>query len=406
MKLLLDADYSLGHHNQKRARWLLCLLLVFFAVNNLSAGKRLDKPVTKTTTVPVNHYNKFTNHQGSVLPGISDIATYQYLRLQLAKGLINTDDIMIRFQRGANPDFDINVDARYFQGNGQVNLCSFSSDGVPLAINLQPYPKTSEPIGLKVFVKTDGSYQLNLTQIVNIPRLFDVWLMDAYQKDSIDMRKFPNYRFNVLKSDTNSFGSKRFKLVIRQNPVYAFQLLNFTAIKIVDSTGVRLSWDTKNEADYTRFTIERSTDNGATFRALDTLLSGGLGSYSIKDNIPASGSNIYRLKLQDFNNTITYSAQIMVSFSTVKDQQAKTSINLFPNPVISEVNLVITPKLSAPDIFDIRIFNMTGLLVKQASSAQTSWQGNVESLKPGTYIIKVSNQKDNSPIGNTKFVKL
>ncbi len=345
------------------------------------------------------------NKDSSAFTGTSDIANYQYLRLQLAKDPINTDDILIRFQKDASSVFDVDVDARYFQGFGQVSLSSFSSDGVPLAINLQPYPKTSESIGLKVLTKTDGPYKLNITQIANIPRLFDIWLMDAYTKDSIDMRKHATYSFNVLKSDTNTYGSKRFILVIRQNLAYAYQLLDFTATKITDSTWVRLVWDTNNEQNYTNFTVERSIDNGMTFTVLDTLSSSGLGNYSFLDKAPIIGQNIYRLKQQDFNNTVTYSATALVSFSNVKEQPAD-NLGLFPNPVVSQLNLVIIPRPSETGNFEISIFNMAGFLVKQASSAQNNWQGDVADLKPGTYIIKVSNLKDKSLVGHSKFVKL
>jgi len=323
----------------------------------------------------------------------------------LAKDPINTDDILIRFQKDISSVFDVDVDAQYFQGNGQVNLSSFSSDGISLAINLQPYPKISESIGLKVITKTDGPYQLNLTQIVNIPRLFDIWLKDAYTKDSIDMRKHATYSFNVLKSDSNTFGSKRFTLVIRQNPAYTYQLLNFTATKITDSTRVHLAWDTENEQDYTNFTVERSTDNGLTFRVLDTVTSSGLGSYSFADKNPIIGQNIYKLKQEDFNNTTTYSDAVVVSFSDFREPPGG-SLGLFPNPVLNQLNLVITPRPVEATSFQIRIFNISGFLVRQASSMQNNWQGDVGDLKPGTYIIKVSDLRDNSLVGNTKFVKL
>ncbi|MGZ3811930.1 MAG: beta strand repeat-containing protein, partial [Mucilaginibacter sp.] len=159
-------------------------------------------------------------------------ANVQYLRLQLAKDSINTDDMLIRFNKGAVSQYDDNVDAAYRQGYGQVSLCSMSSDYVPLAISVQPLPKTSETIALNVNTSADGNYQLNMKNITGIPQLYDIWLMDAYKKDSLDMRHNATYSFDVIKSDTNTYGSKRFSLVIRQNPAYAYRLLNFTASKI------------------------------------------------------------------------------------------------------------------------------------------------------------------------------
>jgi hypothetical protein len=51
------------------------------------------------------------------------------------------------------------------------------------------------------------------------------------------------------------------------------------------------------------------------------------------------------------------------------------------------------------------ISNSSGLMVKQATSSQLTWQANISDLVPGTYIIRVFSAKDQAEIGNTKFVK-
>ena len=134
-------------------------------------------------------------------------ANTQYLRLQLAKDTINTDDMLIRFTSNASTTYSPGIDAPYKQGFGQVSISSLSSDHVPLAISVKPLPAKSENIGLNVNTTADGIYQLNMKQLVGIPQLFDIWLMDTYKKDSLDMRNNPTYSFNVIKSDTNSYGS-------------------------------------------------------------------------------------------------------------------------------------------------------------------------------------------------------
>ena len=89
--------------------------------------------------------------------------------------------------------------------------------------------------------------------------------MDKYKGDSLDMRQNITYRFNIYKTDSTSFGSKRFTLVIRQNPAYAYRLLDFTAAKLREVRKVQITWNTVNEGNYTNFTVERSVDNGKTF---------------------------------------------------------------------------------------------------------------------------------------------
>ncbi|MDB5135222.1 MAG: C-terminal target protein [Mucilaginibacter sp.] len=335
----------------------------------------------------------------------NNTADSQYLRLQLAKDSINTDDILVRFNSSAKTEFDINFDANYKQGSGAVSLSSLSSDHIPLAINVQPLPKQSEAIRLSINTTADGIYQLNMKQLIGIPQLFDIWLMDAYKKDSLDMRHNPTYSFNLLKSDTNTFGIKRFSLVIRQNPAYAYRLLDFTATKVATVTQVQIVWKTEHEQNYTNFTVERSTDNGATFNVIGGLLGSAQSVYSLIDKNPIAGQNLYRLKQEDINNTITYSNVVPVLYSDLSNTVVGNKLSVYPNPASNLLNLNITAKSQEATSYNITITNSLGMPVKQATSAQTLWQTGIGNLLPGTYVIQVVNNKDKTMVGKTKFVK-
>jgi hypothetical protein len=76
-----------------------------------------------------------------------------------------------------------------------------------------PYAK-GMAIGLHVSAKSNGIYLLKVSYLNKIPSDVRIWLKDAYKKDSLDLR-IGNYSFNVLKSDTSSFGSGRFKIILR-----------------------------------------------------------------------------------------------------------------------------------------------------------------------------------------------
>jgi len=258
-----------------------------------------------------------------------------------------------------------------------------------------------------VNANTDGIYSLTLKDIVSVPRLYDIWLMDKYKNDSLDMRQNLTYHFNILKSDTNSFGSKRFTLVIRQNPAYAYQLLDFAATKVQDARQVQVQWSTVNEGNYTRFTIERSIDNGKTFDVLGGVPATDQGKYSLIDKNPVNGQNLYRLKQEDINNTITYSKVVSVQYAIQSNNIVNNILSIYPNPVTSNISLSIAAK-NTSDIasYNIKFMNSSGIVVKQVTSSQSSWQGSISSLEPGTYVVQVLNTKDASLIGQTKFVKL
>lgn len=333
----------------------------------------------------------------------------QYLRLQLAKDVINKDEIVVLFKAGASTKYDPKNDAIYFSGTGQVNISSYSSDLVPLSFNIQPLPATSATIGLNVNTKTNGRYQLNMTELIGIPQLFDIWLMDAYTKDSLDMRHNATYSFIVSKIDSNTFGSKRFTLVIRQNRAYACHLLSFTANKVANVKQVQILWGAENEQDYTKYTVERSTDNGKTYTIIDALNSDGHGTYSFTDKSPVTGQNLYRLKQEDINNAITFSTNAQVFFSNMDNALAggdsAVSLSVYPNPVSNIINIAIAEKLPQTTTYNITITNISGFPVKQVTTTQPNWQGEISDLQTGVYLVKVINSKDKSLIGYSKFAK-
>lgn len=346
----------------------------------------------------------------------------QYLRVKLLKDTTTADEIYVNFKDNALPKFVFGEDAAQKLGYGVASLASMSSDGIPLSINALALPRESGTIHLNVGANTDGKYQLTVPQIKNIPALYDVWLMDAYKKDSVNIRQNPAYSFNIDKSDTTSFGASRFSLVVRQNPALGLHLVNFNATKA--AVGAQVVWTTLNEENYTHFTVERSTDGGVTFNVLGGFLSSALGNYTFSDKDPLMTTNRYRLKLEDFNGNISYSNTVTLLYGN-SASNIGGNISVYPNPASSTINLSVTPfsssaqglkygllqntsSLKNPDgvSYDIRIFNITGAVVRSATSSSAAWQDNVSNLAPGTYIIQVINNSDKSEVGKSTFVKL
>jgi hypothetical protein len=330
----------------------------------------------------------------------------QYLRIQLFKDAVNNEDAILFFRSTASSSFVLNEDGTYLKGGNAVSMSTLSADKVALAVNLLPLPKTSQSVPLNISATSDGAYQLNLTEIQNIPNLFDVWLMDAYKKDSLDIKHNPTYSFAIANGDTNSTGSHRFTLVIRQNAAYSYHLLNFTGNKV--SGGDELNWTTQNEENYTGFVLERNTNNGNGFVALGSVPANGSGSYSYLDTSPA-GMNLYRLKQTDFNGTVTYSNVVQIGYAGLANSiLAGNNISVYPNPVkdVLNLNILISNNVNANATYSIDITNSSGSKIKTYTSQQTTWQNNTSDLLPGVYIVKVINNADKSIIGTTKFIKL
>jgi len=295
---------------------------------------------------------------------------------------------------------------------------------VALSINFLPLPKkTQQVIRLKVTTTSSGRLSLQKTALDKLPAIYELWLMDRYKKDSLDLRNNADYAFDINKSDTGSYGDNRFYIVARQNKALGVHLLNFTATK--QPTSVPIAWKTENEDNYTNFTVERSTDGGVTFEVLGGFASNSQGDYTFVDKNPVNTVDIYRLKIEDLNGDITYSKAITIVYDPSKVVATTSKINVFPNPAVGMVHVAINqPGLTTSGLsgvqsvthqatfnapqasYGIKIISITGSIIKTATSTTPDWQDNVSSLLPGTYIVQVVNNSDNSVVGKSSFVKL
>jgi len=136
------------------------------------------------------------------------------LRLKLVKDNTNYDETLFFFKHESTPAYDAMQDGKYLAGFGQVSLASISSDGKDLVVNSLNYTPGMS-IGLDVNAKTDGTYSFQVSLQKNLPADIHVWLKDNLLKDSVNVRT-ANYNFDISKADPNSFGSKRFELIIKR----------------------------------------------------------------------------------------------------------------------------------------------------------------------------------------------
>ena len=341
----------------------------------------------------------------------------------------NSDDIAIGFLPGSATQYNNQLDSRYLPGiDAPEGLASFSSDNVRLSVNIVPLPALAAlVIRLDVEAANSNAFTLERTQLDSIPQIYDIWLMDKYTKDSVNLRTNNSYAFNINKNDTTSFGANRFTVVIRQSPALYFSLTGFSATN--GAAGNQLNWTTENELNNTSFSVERSIDDGKTFFVLDSLSSNGSGLYSFVDKRPMDGTDLYRLKIKDMNGVITYSNIVAIDNGSTIAAQESNTLNVYPNPSNGYINLAIntgngnvssggglqTSALQAgfaalkpgkASTFDIKIVNIRGVVVRSATSSSATWQDNVSSLAPGTYIVQVINNGDNKVVGKSTFVKL
>jgi hypothetical protein len=410
-----------GAHTNQGSNIIASGQAFFVRASNSSLPQLIFNESAKTSTLNTG-VNLFMSTRAT-LATVSD----PYLRVQLAKDSINTDDVYVSFNPAAKTEYAPDVDAAYKTGSGKVSLSSLSSDNMAMAIYKLPFPTQSQTIKLNVNAASDGIYKLNLTELQAIPSLYEIWLMDNHKKDSLDLRHNSTYNFNLALTDTTTYGANRFSLVIRQNPALGLHLLNFTAVRALG--GVQINWQTENEQNTTNFTVERSTDKGTTFNAIGGFLSDAQGTYGFLDIHPliaAGTTDEYRLKLVDLNGTITYSKIVTLNYANLTTALAANTMIVYPNPASGTVHVTLSDQLgsglstklslnttqpsntvtSNSASYTIRIVNIMGAVIKTAVSPQPTWQDDVSSLLPGTYFIQVTNNSNKSLVGRSSFVKL
>jgi hypothetical protein len=388
-----------------------------FFVQAVAASPTLTfQEAAKTTTQPTG--TGLMMDKRIAANTLAPSAYASYIRLKLVTDTVNFSDMVVGFNPKSAETFNTLEDSRFASGMGNLQAISaISSDNIKVSAKWVPLPKGTANlvVPINVFESASGQYTLQRTDLMQVSPLYEIWLMDKHNKDSLDIKNNTNYVFDVDLADTTSYGANRFEVVIRQNQALMVHLLNFTAVKA--SGGSQVGWVTENEANYTNFSLQRSTDGGKTYQMLDSLLSSGQGTYGYLDANPVNGANTYRLQMTDLNGGITYSSIVTIMYGNTSNSLAKTGMIVYPNPAISTVNVNFAPGLSSASTtssskvaaslaYNVQITSMVGGVVKTATVNQQTWQTDVTNLLPGTYIIQVTNKTDNSIVGEQKFVKL
>jgi len=369
----------------------------FFVVANGTDAKLIFNESGKTSSSSTG--------VGAIMSSQPTIASViQFIRLRMTLDSLNTDETVLRFNSNAKNTFDIDEDAPYMPGGGKLSLNSLSQDSVSLAINQLPL-KNGQHTGLKIDASASGTYSLDLEELNGVPQIYNIWLKDAFAGDSVNLRKTNTYSFTIDKSNAASFGSHRFSIIVKQDSAYVYKLLSFNAARVGNSSHVETHWTTANEENYTNFTVERSTDGGNTFTVVGGLWGTGAGAYSLVDKDAVTGTNLYRLKSEDINNTANYSNIATVVIRENGNNNAD-KIHLYPNPTSGIVNVNVLDKTNGNISYKITVSNNTGFIVKQVTSSKPNWQADVSALLPGTYLIRVINSKTQDFIGESKLIKL
>jgi hypothetical protein len=177
-----------------------------------------------------------------------------------------------------------------------------------------------------------------------------------------------------------------------------------TDFKVAEKgSSVALSWTTATEINSSHFVVERSTD-GKDWVAIGTIQAAGSISveqnYSFTDAAPADGTNYYRLRIVDIDNSYKLSLIKTASFKAT-DLVIVTG----PNPARSFLNINVSTPGNQP--YRLRLVNRSGQIVfdQKQAAATKRLQLNVSSYAEGTYFVEVSNTSGLRKISQVMIVR-
>ena len=140
-----------------------------------------------------------------------------------------------------------------------------------------------------------------------------------------------------------------------------------------------LNWTTTAEVNNDRFEVERSADV-LSWSKIGTLKGMGnseaTNNYQFIDEIPAFGTNYYRLKQIDFNGTFTYSTIKALSF----EEDFASTLTAYPNPTNGQTTISLNQVIEADAL---NVLNLSGQNVSNA---------NATNLAPNKIAIDLSAQ--------------
>lgn len=171
-------------------------------------------------------------------------------------------------------------------------------------------------------------------------------------------------------------------------------LIDFTAEYKKANGNVVLSWSTAQEINSKEFIVERSTDDGRTWSVIGTVAAAGSSNgwrrYQLPDASPLKGTNLYRLKQIDLNNSFRYSAIERIRIGS------KNDFFVYPNP--SNGLVYINSSVNADNIL-VSVHDVNGKEVLNSTYHVTSGatvRMDLSSFTEGIYFIHITGKNSSA----------
>ncbi|MCF2447668.1 ice-binding family protein [Dyadobacter sp. CY345] len=168
-----------------------------------------------------------------------------------------------------------------------------------------------------------------------------------------------------------------------------------------ENESVLISWSTASETNSERFEVQHSV-NGKEWKELGFVAAKGesaaILSYTFAHAKASRGSNYYRLKMVDKDQTFAYSRIKSIEF------RPNVSVVMYPNPTPNSVTLMVE---DIEQVQRIQLINISGIAVFDQQKAGLTSLGSQIDMKQypaGAYVARVT--AVNGSISSVRIVKL
>ncbi len=147
---------------------------------------------------------------------------------------------------------------------------------------------------------------------------------------------------------------------------------------------IHLNWATATEINSAYFELQRSID-GITWNVIGTELANGnsleIQTYDWKDQTPFFGTNYYRIRQVDLDDSFEYSKVVSVNMD-----KRNSDISIFPNPANGYFNIL----QKVPSEVELHLYDSNGILVLQRKSNEHLMEIDTKGLESGNYYLLIN----------------
>ena len=362
---------------------------------------------TATGDITVDETVKAPDQQSTALTSTFRIVNTDkklYVNLKLKNSDTSAtlaDGFLVRFDPTYTNDIDGDDATKPSNFNENLGVLSHGSN---LIVEARADVQKTDTVQTHLWNMAQRAYQLQLKGI-NFGSVagLHAFLEDSYlgTKQEVNLSGTVATVDFAVNGDTASKSASRFRIVFQNDA--AVLPVTLTSVKAAPQNGgVTVTWSVTNEVNIKGYTVERSTNGGASYTAVATQdaknnPAAAITNYQSFDALPKTGDNLYRIRIENKDGSVTYSSTVKV---TIGADNGKMKITLYPNPVKSNGTVHVQLSHLLPGDYLLSVYSNGGQTVYQkkitigtAGSTQSETIALNNTLAQGSYSVKIADSK-------------